>query len=181
MDGTRFDALIRALAPRPTRRSVLVGALAALAAGRTADRARAAPRSPGAICRTPGECASGVCVADATGRGRCGPRSGGCVPAGAWLDWSQRATVGPLPPGSYLITDTGTGASKVVDVPYFSGSDAFLLAGLRCPESPPFYTGPLITFGGGTEDGVQEVCLAVYDPAATECSGRAAYFTVTPL
>ena len=84
MNGIRFDALARSLA-RPTRRGLLGVALGALAAGLTArgGDAAAVPRRPGELCRKGGECASGVCAPDATGRKRCACPGGSAGQCGA--------------------------------------------------------------------------------------------------
>jgi hypothetical protein len=132
--------------------------------------------TPYVDCCTNADCAIGqVCT-----NGQCGFSFSGCVPATAVFDDTQVVRVGPLSPGSYLITDTSTGASKTIAVPY-NGADTFLFIGLRWREDPPFYTGPMITFGGTTEDGAQVVHLSVFDPAEPSVSGRAACFTMTRL
>ena len=88
MDGNRFDDLTRTLAGARSRRGILrlIG-LAFAAAGtipRGADAAVCRPN--GSLCRKPGECCSGACMPDATGRGRCACAAGtvacasGCCP-----------------------------------------------------------------------------------------------------
>ena len=87
MDGNRFDELARSLARGRTRRSLLraggLAAGAAVAATVVPDGAAAALRPGGAICRKPGDCVSGVCTPDATGRGRCACEEGAtpCTPS----------------------------------------------------------------------------------------------------
>jgi hypothetical protein len=75
MDETRFDELTRVFASGATRRTVLRGMVAALAATvglHTAARAAAVKRKPGEVCRKTGECVEGAsCVKDETGRSRC--------------------------------------------------------------------------------------------------------------
>jgi hypothetical protein len=77
--GLAGDALARSLAGVRTRRGLLralglavgVGAVGAIALDGDGDAA-ATCRPGGAVCRTPGECCSGVCgPKDATGRQRC--------------------------------------------------------------------------------------------------------------
>jgi hypothetical protein len=74
LDGPRFDALTRAAASAPSRRSLLGAALGGAVTIMLGGRAGAAvKRSTGDICRKNGDCAVGMCgPADATGRRRCG-------------------------------------------------------------------------------------------------------------
>jgi len=75
MDGRDFDALTRALATRKSRRGALRSGLAlaaALGLRLTDEAAAAGRRRPGQVCRSDGECASGLCgPPDRTGRRRC--------------------------------------------------------------------------------------------------------------
>ena len=82
MEGKRFDELSRAVAGMASRRGVLRGIVGGMIAGiaggarlRSADAAQV-KRKAGEICRKPSECESNLCVADATGRGRCGCAAG---------------------------------------------------------------------------------------------------------
>lgn len=75
MDGSRFDALARAMVNARSRRSVLGAAFGGLAAAMLGDRVNAAGtmRSIGEICRKNGDCGSGLCgPKDRTGRRYCG-------------------------------------------------------------------------------------------------------------
>jgi hypothetical protein len=82
MDGNRFDDFARTLAGIRTRRSVLRALGLALGAGAVGavalDDSDAAEtcRPGGTLCRKPGECCSGACTPDVTGRGRCACEAG---------------------------------------------------------------------------------------------------------
>lgn len=90
MDGNRFDALARSFASSQTRRGLLGGSAGALLAAVAPGRwgVAAGRRLPGQICRTSGDCASGICgPKDNTGRRRCscGAASDCPVPSNACL------------------------------------------------------------------------------------------------
>ena len=89
MDDRRFDDLAKTLAAVRSRRGILRalglvlggGAVATIGLGGGDGSATVAPPTPtfppgcrpgGSICRKAGECCSGACTPDATGRGRCG-------------------------------------------------------------------------------------------------------------
>lgn len=70
MDGSRFDDFARILAARRSRRGFLGAALSFLVA--SAGTEAVYKRPAGVICRSNGDCESGICGAkDATGRQRC--------------------------------------------------------------------------------------------------------------
>ncbi|MCC6791070.1 MAG: hypothetical protein IT336_05265, partial [Thermomicrobiales bacterium] len=113
MDGKDFDAFTRRLAAGCSRRGLLRAGLAFAGAAvghrlAGAEVGAATLRSPGQICRTNGECASGNCgPKDRTGRSRClcgGPGDCPQPPAG---DPCRSATCSPNGQCT-IVVNTGT-------------------------------------------------------------------------
>ena len=82
MDGSRFDDLARSLVVSGSRRRLIAGLGAALAAFGVGRTEAAACRAPGRTCREHANCCSGVCgPKDATGRRTCQCQSAADCPA----------------------------------------------------------------------------------------------------
>ncbi|HEY7030988.1 MAG TPA: hypothetical protein VH482_06670 [Thermomicrobiales bacterium] len=185
MDGSRFDALAKALAASGSRRGVVAG-LAAGALGLVGvGRAEAvACRMPGGLCREHADCCSGLCgPKDATGRRRCACRAvGDCPPPAVCraVACQGGACVGSVLPDGTACTASGgtagtcragacvlpTGAACVADAQCQSGDCINGACGSFCPAGSRL--GAICGAGFGfacqcraTAEGQQLACIGV--------------------